>query len=159
MKRRSFLKQTALSATALALPGSKVFGARKKETDYESKVPKFTSANTLAEQERQLKNNPLPRFEFFVNNTTSLVNASAPVNDDEWHFVAGTFGSQTLPHGIPLKAVTGESSLTRTPAMLPESIRIGSPEQIAAHTRNTRKQNSECFFGLRNRQCLLVWFI
>ncbi len=59
MKRRSFLKQTALSATALALPGSKVFGARKKETDYESKVPKYTFANTLAEQERQLKNNPL----------------------------------------------------------------------------------------------------
>ncbi|MHC4166788.1 MAG: glycoside hydrolase family 32 protein [Planctomycetota bacterium] len=59
MKRRSFLKQTALSATALALPGSKVFGARKKETDNESKVPKFTFANTLAEQERQLKSNPL----------------------------------------------------------------------------------------------------
>ena len=59
MKRRSFLKQTALSATVLALPGSKVFGARRKETDYESKVPKFTFANTLAEQEKQLKNNPL----------------------------------------------------------------------------------------------------
>ncbi len=59
MKRRSFLKQTALSASALALSSNKVFGARNKVTDNESKVPKFTFANTLAEQERQLKNNPL----------------------------------------------------------------------------------------------------
>lgn len=36
MKRRSFLKQTALSATALALPSNEVFGARKKETDNKS---------------------------------------------------------------------------------------------------------------------------
>ena len=38
MKRRSFLKHSALSAAALALPRNEVFGARKKETDYESKV-------------------------------------------------------------------------------------------------------------------------
>ncbi|NQV35082.1 MAG: discoidin domain-containing protein [Phycisphaeraceae bacterium] len=38
----------------------------------------------------------VPRFEFFVNNTTSLVDASGPVVDGEWHFVAATFGSQTL---------------------------------------------------------------
>ncbi len=59
MKRRSFLKQTALSATALALPGRTLLAARKKKTDNESKVPKFSFANTLAEQERQLKGNPL----------------------------------------------------------------------------------------------------
>jgi len=59
MKRRSFLKHTALSATALALPASKVLGARDKKPNHESKVPKFTFANTLAEQERQLKDNPL----------------------------------------------------------------------------------------------------
>jgi beta-fructofuranosidase len=59
MKRRSFLKHTALSATALALPGSKVFGARDNKPNYESKVPKFSFANTLAEQERQLQDNPL----------------------------------------------------------------------------------------------------
>ena len=59
MKRRSFLKQSALSAAALTLPINEVFGARKKETDNESKVPKFTFANTLAKQEKQLKDNPL----------------------------------------------------------------------------------------------------
>ena len=59
MKRRSFLKQTALSATALAWSGTKGFGARSQRTDHESKVPKFSFANTLAEQERQLKDNPL----------------------------------------------------------------------------------------------------
>jgi len=59
MKRRSFLKHSAVSAAALALSRNEVFGAGGKKTDYESKVPKFTFANTLAEQQRQLKNNPL----------------------------------------------------------------------------------------------------
>ena len=59
MKRRSFLKQSAVSAAALALSRNEAFGAGGKKTDYESKVPKFTFANTLAEQQRQLKNNPL----------------------------------------------------------------------------------------------------
>ena len=59
MERRSFLKHTALSAAALALQGDSVFGAQDKKTDNASKVPKFTFANTLAEQERQLKSNPL----------------------------------------------------------------------------------------------------
>ncbi len=38
----------------------------------------------------------IPRLEFFVNNTTSLVDGVTPVDDNEWHFVAGTFGSPTL---------------------------------------------------------------
>jgi len=38
----------------------------------------------------------IPRFEFFVNNTTSLVDASMSISDGEWHFVAATFGNQTL---------------------------------------------------------------
>lgn len=65
IKRRSFLKQTAVSVAALTLPGRSVLGAgRQLKTgqagvDYTSKVPKFTFANTLAEQERQLKTNPL----------------------------------------------------------------------------------------------------
>ncbi len=41
-------------------------------------------------------NSSVPRLEFFVNNTTSLVNATTPVDDDEWHFIAGTFGNKTL---------------------------------------------------------------
>jgi len=65
IKRRSFLKQTAVSAAALALPVGKTFAAsnqpkaRKQQTDYTSRVPKYTFADTLEEQEAQLKTNPL----------------------------------------------------------------------------------------------------
>jgi hypothetical protein len=38
----------------------------------------------------------VPMLEFFVNNTTSQVMATTPVDDNEWHFIAGTFGNQTL---------------------------------------------------------------
>ncbi len=37
-----------------------------------------------------------PLFEFFVNNTTSQALALTPVDDGNWHFVAGTFGSKIL---------------------------------------------------------------
>jgi len=37
-----------------------------------------------------------PLFEFFVDNTTSQALATTPVDDGEWHFVAGTFGNKTL---------------------------------------------------------------
>jgi hypothetical protein len=40
--------------------------------------------------------NHIPGFEFFVNNTTSQVNAMTPVDDGEWHFIVGTYGDQTL---------------------------------------------------------------
>ncbi len=65
MKRRSFIKQTGLIGVALATQGHNVLAAVKKSAamgkvvDYTSKVPHFTFANTLAEQEKQLKNNPL----------------------------------------------------------------------------------------------------
>jgi len=70
MKRRGFLKKSALSAVALAVRTNEVFGARKKSADIESKAPKFTFANTLAEQERQLDNNPL--LERFRKSRTKL---------------------------------------------------------------------------------------
>jgi hypothetical protein len=38
----------------------------------------------------------IPRFEFFVTGTTSLVDGTTVVMDGEWHFVVGTFGDQTL---------------------------------------------------------------
>ncbi len=38
----------------------------------------------------------LPRLEFFVNNTTSLVDGTTVVADNEWHFIVGTFGNKTL---------------------------------------------------------------
>ncbi len=65
MKRRSFLKQTGVMVAALALPTRKTIGAarqsraRRKERDNTSRVPKYTFANTLKEQEAQLKTNPL----------------------------------------------------------------------------------------------------
>jgi len=65
MKRRSFLKQTGVMAAAWVLPARKTLGAKrqskalKEEPDYTSRVPKYTFANTLQEQEVQLKTNPL----------------------------------------------------------------------------------------------------
>lgn len=38
----------------------------------------------------------LPRLEFFVNNTTSLVDGTTIVADNEWHFIVGTFGNKKL---------------------------------------------------------------
>jgi len=38
----------------------------------------------------------LPRLEFFVNNTTSLADATTAVIDNEWHFIVGTFGNKTI---------------------------------------------------------------
>jgi len=38
----------------------------------------------------------LPRLEFFVNSTTSLVDGTTVVIDNEWHFIVGTFGNKTI---------------------------------------------------------------
>ena len=38
----------------------------------------------------------LPRLEFFVNYTTSLVDGTTVVADNEWHFLVATFGNKTL---------------------------------------------------------------
>jgi beta-fructofuranosidase len=64
MNRRNFLKQTGVMAAALVFPTRKTLGAEKhsgarKEGPYASRVPKYTFANTLEEQEAQLKTNPL----------------------------------------------------------------------------------------------------
>ena len=74
MKRRSFLKQTGVMAAALVVPAksSKLNGAQKQSkarkeepgtggsrTAPTSRVPKYTFADTLGEQEAQLKTNPL----------------------------------------------------------------------------------------------------
>ncbi len=64
IKRRDFLKQTGIVATTVATASaSKALcgQARKSAPDYTSRVPKFTFGNTLAEQEAQLKTNPLLR--------------------------------------------------------------------------------------------------
>ena len=65
IKRRSFLKQTGMMAAALVVPAREKLRAerkskaRKEEPDYTSRVPKYTFADTLQEQESQLKTNPL----------------------------------------------------------------------------------------------------
>ena len=38
----------------------------------------------------------LARLEFFVSDTTSLVDGTTVVIDNEWHFIAATFGDKTL---------------------------------------------------------------
>ncbi|MHC4691790.1 MAG: glycoside hydrolase family 32 protein [Planctomycetota bacterium] len=64
MNRRNFLKQTGVMAGAFALATGKTLGAEKKSRarekgPYASRVPKYTFADTLKEQEAQLKTNPL----------------------------------------------------------------------------------------------------
>jgi len=65
MKRRTFLKQTGVMAATMALPvrgmlqAGQLSNARKKQPDNTSRVPKFTFADTIGEQEAQLKTNPL----------------------------------------------------------------------------------------------------
>ena len=65
MERRSFLKQTSVIAAAWLLPTRRTLRARgqskapRKEPDYTSRVPKYTFANRLQEQQEQLKTNPL----------------------------------------------------------------------------------------------------
>ena len=38
----------------------------------------------------------VPRLEFFVANTSSIADGTTPCDDDEWHFVVGTFGNKTV---------------------------------------------------------------
>ena len=65
MKRRSFLKQTGVTAAALAVPAGETLRARKQsktrneKPNYTSRVPKYSFADTFDEQEAQLKTNPL----------------------------------------------------------------------------------------------------
>jgi beta-fructofuranosidase len=65
MKRRSFLKQAGVVAAASLVPARGKLAARgrartgKTPPDYTSRVPKYTFARTLGEQEEQLKTNPL----------------------------------------------------------------------------------------------------
>jgi len=37
-----------------------------------------------------------PLFEFFVDGTTSQAGGTTPIDDGEWHFIAGTFGNKIV---------------------------------------------------------------
>ncbi len=60
MERRNFLKRATVAAAAWALPIHKAqSGVREEGRDYTSRVPKYTFAGTLPEQQEQLRTNPL----------------------------------------------------------------------------------------------------
>lgn len=62
IERRGFLKRAGIAVATVALPASKALEAgRAAASDYTSRVPRFTFAKTLKEQEAQLKTNPLLR--------------------------------------------------------------------------------------------------
>jgi len=41
-------------------------------------------------------NTHAPLFEFFVDGTTSQAGGTTPIDDGEWHFIAGTFGNKIV---------------------------------------------------------------
>ena len=60
IKRRSFLKQAGVAAASSLVPVRGGLAARRQAgTDFTSRVPKYTFPRTLAEQQEQLKTNPL----------------------------------------------------------------------------------------------------
>jgi len=67
----------------------------------------------------------LPRLEFFVNNTTSLADGTTAVMDNEWHFIAATFGNKTIrvyTDGKPEGQAQSVSSVDINPNNLPVMI-------------------------------------
>ena len=60
LKRRSFLKRAGIMVAASVVPVRGGLAARRQAgTDFTSRVPKYTFARTLGEQQEQLKTNPL----------------------------------------------------------------------------------------------------
>jgi beta-fructofuranosidase len=84
MEKKSLFSigQIALSASLMGLFGLQLNGQDKKP-DYTSKVPKFEFANTLAEQENQLKTNPLI-LRFAESRKRQSVDRFRPI----YHFVS-----------------------------------------------------------------------
>jgi len=94
--RRSVLKQTGMTVAALALPTRKTLGFERQSStrgeapDYTSDVPKFTFADTLEEQEAQLKTNPII-LRFVESRKHQSANKWCP----RYHFTC-----PDLPHAI-----------------------------------------------------------
>jgi beta-fructofuranosidase len=100
MKRRAFLKQTGVMAAALALPTRTTLAAARQSTirkeilDHTSRVPKYTFANTLEEQEEQLKTNPL-MLRFAESRQKMAADPYRPI----YHFV-GPESTLNDPNGL-----------------------------------------------------------
>jgi len=85
MNRRTFFKKSILFGTsgAMTFKGASYLTAAPDRPDYISKVPYYTFAGTLAEQEAQLKTNPLIR-RFAESRRQNLMDPHHPI----FHFVA-----------------------------------------------------------------------
>ena len=67
-----------------------------------------------------------PLFEFFVNGTTTQALATTTVDDDQWHFIAGTFGNKKARiyvNGVMEQEVASTGDVDIKPNDLP--IRLG----------------------------------
>ena len=85
MKKKLFfsIRQITVSTLLALLPGFQVVNSQVKIPDYTSKVPKFIFANTLSEQEDQLKTNPLI-LRFAASRRRQAVDRYRPI----YHFVS-----------------------------------------------------------------------
>jgi hypothetical protein len=91
----------------------------------------------------------LPRLEFFVANTTSLVDATTPVIDNRWHFIAATFANKTLKifvDGVRQASTTSTNNVDINPNNLPVMIAgesssnggnqfLGAVDEVALYNR------------------------
>jgi beta-fructofuranosidase len=85
MNRRTFFKKGVVlgASGAVTLKNASYLTAASKGRDYASKVPHYTFADTLAEQQAQLKTNPLMR-RFAESRRQNLKDQHHPI----YHFVA-----------------------------------------------------------------------
>ena len=89
-----------------------------------------------------------PLFEFFVNNTTSQALALTPVDDGNWHFVAGTFGNKILKiyvDGVMETQVGSTGSVDIKPNDWP--IRLGAESSSAMGQQYVGKLDEVAIFN------------
>ncbi|MBD3182674.1 hypothetical protein GF312_10300 [Candidatus Poribacteria bacterium] len=101
-----------------------------------------------------------PLFEFFVNNTTSQALGVTPVDDGDWHFIAGTFGNKKLRiyvDGVMETEVTSANEVDIKPNDWPITIGVeannltGQPyvgviDEVAIYNRELSADNIESIF-------------
>jgi len=101
IKRRSFLKQTGVTIATLTLSTRKMLGiqgqsgAQGEKIYPTSRVPKYTFANTLKEQEAQLKDNPLMKHFKDVRKGQDSRDRYRPL----YHYISPS-GTMNDPNGL-----------------------------------------------------------